>query len=190
VIVNLDAWQGHDAVVTQDRVVALVQAARDAGGQVSALVVDEVGLGGPVLDHLRKAMPWCNIVGFHSGRPARDNIYNNRRSELWLRVKRQWFDSDRARLPYHRQLRTDLLSPTYGFNSSSKLQVERKEQLERRGIESPDWADAVLMSWASEWHLDPVEPGAVGPGQDPEVLENLVPLDEGQGPYQAFPGWA
>lgn len=190
VLVAMDAWQGHDAVSTQDRVLALVGAVRDSGAQVAALVVDEVGLGGPVMDNLRQKAPWLNIVGFHSGRPAKDHIYANRRAELWLRVKRTWFDSDRARLPYHKDLRADLLAPTYGFNTSSKLQVERKEQLERRGVESPDFADAALMTWATEWGYEEPPPTPPGANQDPMALENLLPTESADSPFEALPGWA
>lgn len=190
VIVSMEAWQGHDATVTQDRVVALIGSVRDSGAPIGALVVDETGLGGPVLDHLRRAMPWCTMVGFNGGRAARDGIYANRRSEAYLRVRRTWFDQDAVRLPYHRQLRADLLAPTYGFNATSKLQVERKEQLERRGVESPDYGDAVLMAFVNDWTQD--APQLVEPtrDQDPSILEELVPKDEGENPFEALPGWA
>ena len=45
-----------------------------------ALVVDEVGLGGPVMDRLQQA--GVPVFGFHSGKPARDSIYTSRRSEM------------------------------------------------------------------------------------------------------------
>ena len=62
--------------------------------------------------------------------------------------------------------------PLYHRLSSGKIALERKEEMRRRGIKSPDWADALALSYCP---LSTPPPAAAGgsayapmPGPDPD----------------------
>jgi hypothetical protein len=42
----------------------------------------------------------------------------------------------------------ELTAPTYTFTSTGKLQVESKADMKKRGLRSPDLADAFLLTFA------------------------------------------
>lgn len=169
VIEDVKAWVGQDAEKTQDEVVALWKATG-----ATAVIIDEVGIGGPILDGLtRRGVP---VYGYHSGKPAKDNVYRNRRAELWMRARREWFETDKARLPAHDQLRRDLLGARYRFDASFKILLDAKRDMDQ----SPDFADAVLMSFAYSWETEETAPpnsGEVGRDTNPlpgEGAEDLL----------------
>lgn len=171
VIEDIKAWVGQDTKRTEDEIVVLWKATG-----ASAVIVDEVGIGGPLIDGLmRRGLP---VYGYHSGRPARDNIYKNRRAELWMRVRREWFETDKARLPKHDQLRRDLLGAQYKFDAAFRILLEAKRDMDA----SPDFADAVLMAFAADWELaeeTPRGPLPWGVDPNPMTLEAEDPLPEG-----------
>ncbi|HEX4373924.1 MAG TPA: hypothetical protein VHZ50_11530, partial [Puia sp.] len=45
-------------------------------------------------------------------------------------------------------LHADLCSIRYKFDSKTRLQLERKEDMKKRGIRSPDEADALALTFA------------------------------------------
>ena len=53
-------------------------------------------------------------------------------------------------IPKDDALLAELVSPKYKFTSSGKMQIESKEQMRKRGLPSPDRADAVCLTFASE----------------------------------------
>ncbi len=141
VVTKIDHWSGLDTMMT---VGLIVQAWRETEAQW--VIVDEVGLGGPVVDRLLELE--VPVVGFHSGRVASDKaLYGNRRAEGWFRL-RQLLEGGGLLLPEHEDLRADLVEPRYQVNSAGKIMVEKKEDLRRRGVQSPDFADALVMSLA------------------------------------------
>jgi hypothetical protein len=45
-------------------------------------------------------------------------------------------------------MEVDLTDPEYGFSSKSQIQLERKEDMKRRGFASPDLGDCIAMTFA------------------------------------------
>jgi len=60
---------------------------------------------------------------------------------------REWLRT--GSIPADQTLIDGLVSPEYGFNRQNKLQIESKNDMKRRGIESPDEADALAQSFAT-----------------------------------------
>jgi len=113
------------------------------------VVVDEVGIGAGVVDRLRQ-LKYGNIVSsFNGGAVSIDKkMYVNRRAETWGIMREAL--RERIDLPDHRQLINDLSAPEYGFSSKQQLQLEKKEDMRRRGLSSPDFGDALAMTYAVE----------------------------------------
>ncbi len=159
------SWSGLETMET----VGLIRVAATQY-EPAIIVVDEVGVGAGVLDRLVELD--YPALGFHSGRTAQNRaLFGNRRSEHWWHL-RERFEADTIRLPPDdgspdiQQTRTDLTAPTYKIASTGRIQVERKEEMEARGVDSPDFADAIAMCFI----LD--EEGAE---TEPEPLDNVDP---------------
>jgi hypothetical protein len=75
--------------------------------------------------------------------PAR---YNNKRTEMWCQV-RDWLKAGGA-IPLDDHLRSDLIGPTYRLTSGSALMLESKEDMNKRGLPSPDDGDALALTFA------------------------------------------
>lgn len=123
--------------------------------------VDDVGVGGGVTDILLgngvTVLPLlAGVAGVErlpNGRPR----FVNARSEWWWTMREalagpsgtgedSWLDLD----PDDDELAAQLLAPRYRLNRHGQIEVESKDQLKARGVDSPDRADAVIMSLVLE----------------------------------------
>ena len=81
--------------------------------------------------------------------PSMRGQYINLRAELWFRMK-EFLEARDCKLPKDESLFSELVSPRYSFSSTGKLKVESKQDMKKRGLPSPDRADAVILTLASE----------------------------------------
>ena len=87
------------------------------------------------------------VFEFHGGATPRDGAaYFNRRAEVWG-LMRDALNAD-MELPDDPELEADLTGPQYGFSSKQQIQLERKEDMKKRGMASPDCGDMVAMTFA------------------------------------------
>lgn len=108
-----------------------------------ALVVDGDGLGAGVVDHLRLRGYQC--FEFHGGEAPRDaDMYFNRRSEVWG-LMREWLAT--AAIDDDPVLAQQLTGPQYGLSAKGQIQLESKKDMKARGVESPDRADWLAMTF-------------------------------------------
>lgn len=124
---------------------AILQVARTVkvGGAAPLLVVDDVGVGGGVVDRLRELREY-RVVAFNGGARARQREeYPNRRSESWFAFAEKLPELD---LDPDEQLAADLVAPRYWLDSHGRRVVEPKAETKKRLGRSPDRADAVLMA--------------------------------------------
>jgi hypothetical protein len=59
---------------------------------------------------------------------------------------REWLKT--GSIPNDADLRSQLVGPTYTFNLKSEIILEKKEDMRKRGLESPDIADALALTFA------------------------------------------
>jgi hypothetical protein len=124
---------------------------RAADLKARAIFVDEGGLGAGVVDRLRQlGVPGVHGVNFGSraGGWAPDGatpLYANKRAEMWGAVK-AWLEQ--GALPDDPELAQDLTGVEYGYDARSAIQLERKEDMKRRGLASPDIGDALALTFA------------------------------------------
>ncbi len=72
----------------------------------------------------------------------------NRRAEMWM-ASRDWLDQPGgADIPDSDRLQADACGPGYKYDSNSRVQLEKKEEMRRRGVPSPDEWDAVVLTFA------------------------------------------
>jgi hypothetical protein len=113
----------------------------------AATFVDGIGVGAGVVDRLR--MLNYEIIEVNAGVKASDeDTYFNKRAEMWDRV-RIWL-RDGADIPDDAELRQALIGIEYSFDGKELMRMERKQDMKRRGLESPDEGDAICLTFAEE----------------------------------------
>ena len=110
-------------------------------------MVDAIGLGAGVSDRLQELGLPAVAVNV-SELPALALKYSNLRAELWYET-RSWFEARDVVIPDDQRLIQQLTAPTYQFTSGGKLKVESKDSMKKRGMPSPDVADALVLTFAS-----------------------------------------
>ena len=69
------------------------------------------------------------------------------RDELWWRA-REWLAARDSKLADDDALIAELTAPRYEIVSSGKIKIESKDEMKRRGLRSPDLADAFVLTFA------------------------------------------
>ena len=112
------------------------------------ICIDVIGIGAGVVDRLHEQdLP---ILGVNvSETPSTTGRYARLRDELWVRCK-EWLAGRNVRLPGHERLRDDLVMPRYQFLSDGRLQVESKNSMRARGLQSCDYADALNLTFCQQ----------------------------------------
>ena len=115
----------------------------------------DAGRGEGVIDRLHQL--GHAVVGVNFGGSPTKPQFVNKRGEMWHDMN-QWLRAGGA-IPNHAQLKIELCAPTYSYaNAANKFELESKDDLRKRGLPSPDIADALALTFAY-----PVAPSR-GPG--------------------------
>jgi hypothetical protein len=72
--------------------------------------------------------------------------YANKRAEIWGAM-RAWLKSGGA-IPPNPELASQLTNVQYGFNVQNAIVLEKKEDMKKRGLSSPDIADALALTFS------------------------------------------
>ena len=147
VITEIKSWRGLDLMQTVGRVMAEYEALAPSA-RPSEILVDSIGVGSGVVDRLRELGAPVRGVNVAES-PSMGETYNNLRTELWFKTK-AWLEDRSCKLPQDDELLADLTGIRYSFTSSGKMAAESKDQMRRRGLRSPDLADAVCLTMASD----------------------------------------
>lgn len=121
--------------------------------KVDAVFVDGVGIGAGVVDRLRQLGREVFDVqsgGKPSGFLQEPFKVKNKRAEMWTAM-RGWLSI--GAIPDDPELEADLTNIEYGYDADNALQLERVEDLKKRGLSSPDNATALALTFA-----EPVAP--------------------------------
>jgi hypothetical protein len=121
---------------------------------VAAIFIDGGGVGGGVVDRCRQI--GLNVTevqfGARSDRPPIGNDraigYANKRAEIWGAM-RDWLPG--GAIDNDPELIADLTGIEYGYvlrDGRDAIQLERKEDMRRRGLASPDNGDALALTFA------------------------------------------
>lgn len=147
IITEVKRWRGLDLMQLVGAIKAEYESEEPEDRPLN-IYVDSIGLGSGVVDRLREmGLPAVGINVSES--PAMKNAYINLRGELWGKMK-NWLEQRNCVLPKDDDLLADLTAPRYTFNSSGRLRVESKEEMKKRGLASPDLADACILTLAGD----------------------------------------
>jgi len=116
--------------------------------KVNRVVVDVIGIGAGVADRLNEL--GYTVNEFNSAERAEDSDrFKNKRAEMWDGL-RQRFINEEISIPNDETMIGQLSNLKYKYDSAGKLLVEGKEDIKKRGLKSPDCADALAMCYYPE----------------------------------------
>jgi hypothetical protein len=142
----------------------------DAGGPNAGGVIDQLRLLNP-----QDEPGACPIFEINFGSKTKDMTalisgenrvrVANKRAQMWQKLK-TWLS--RGVLPepdndpdsIAQRIRDDLIGPEYSYDASQAIILEKKEHMKERGLPSPDYGDALALTFAED----------VAPRQVPEYL--------------------
>jgi hypothetical protein len=147
VITELRTWRNLDLMQLTGAIKAEYDGALPSQRPMD-IYVDSIGLGSGVVDRLRELKLPAQGINV-SETPAMAGTYANLRAELWGKFK-GWLEVRGCKLPKDDQLLAELTAVRYTFTSSGKLLLEPKDAMRKRGLSSPDMADAVVLTMAGD----------------------------------------
>lgn len=130
----------------------------EAGGYLDEFVgIDSMGNGATAVNELRKRDRWIRALGSHSDnqqyqhyhRDGEDEEYDTQRAQMWWWLARDLQNGSIA-LPPNRKLAMQLTTVQWEPRNG-KIWVETKRDLKKRGVASPNEADAVVYgNWVRD----------------------------------------
>jgi hypothetical protein len=140
-IVEATSFRGLDTMQLAGRVAEAMARLRPDG-----VMVDGGGVGAGVVDRLRQL--GHRVTDVNAGAQAQDDgRHANLRAEMWSRM-RDWLKGGGSLANAAPELIDDLGGPDYGFDAKGRLRLESKEDMKSRGVASPDWGDALALTFA------------------------------------------
>jgi hypothetical protein len=161
----IDSWRDKNTVQAVRKFIRL---ARELGLNASQCWGDADGLGNPMVDFFHEEH--FRINSFRGGvpsdvEPGEDRVYSNTISEVWIlgcrKIAKGLVDVGELDPITQRQLTTRFLE----WDSRGCLRAEPKPDMVKRGVKSPDRADALLGAIMCGAHMS----GAI----TAETVENM-----------------
>ena len=142
------AWQGKDTMQTTGHVKHKYDALPESQRPVEILI-DSVGVGGGVADRLIELGLPARAVNVGEAPALKPDQFVNLRAELWWTM-REWLEQKNCKIPNHDKLIKELAAVRIKhYTSAGKMQVESKDDMKARRERSPDFADALMLTFAS-----------------------------------------
>jgi phage terminase large subunit len=148
VTMPLISWGGQDTMKTVGFMVNRYRECQP-GAEPSQILVDVIGIGAGVVDRLGELGLPVVAVNVAEVPAMESSMCDRLRDELWWKGHQELL-AHRCSLPPDPELKRQLSQPTYDHKSDGTLQIESKKSMRKRGLGSPDKADAWLMTFAGD----------------------------------------
>ena len=123
---------------------------------IDATFVDAGGPGAGVIDQLKRL--GHEPISIYFGGKSYKKQYLNKRAEMWGDM-RDWLKGG-ADIPDENELGEELGGIEYHMTLKGQIQLEKKELMKKRGLSSPDSADALALTFAQPvYKYNPLERG-------------------------------
>ena len=107
--------------------------------------VDVIGVGAGIVDRLDEQ--GVRVYGINvAEKPRQDRFCANLRAEGYQNLARR-FRERRIRIPRDTELISELSTLRYRYDSRGRLLIQSKDAMRKRGIASPDKADALMLAF-------------------------------------------
>jgi phage terminase large subunit len=172
IVFSMDEWRGQDVIYSADKV---YQDALEAN--IDKVVFDSIGVGAGVKAQFSRKKGRIQTVGFNAGgkvykpeslyMPGKKNkdMFANIKAQAWWIVRDRFYKTWRAvehgdKYPADElisldggikdidYLKAELSRPQVDYDQNGRVKVESKKDMKKRGIPSPNRADALIMAFA------------------------------------------
>lgn len=188
VVTDMQQWRGQDVIYSADKVYLYAQEQN-----IDRIVYDNIGVGAGVKAQFRRKNGKVQTLGFNAGgavyKPDAKYTDDKKNCDMFANIKAQawWMVRDRFyktwRAVHHgdsypedqlislssslhelEYLTAELSRPQVDYDQNGRVKVESKKDMKKRGIPSPNRADALVMAFA------PVQGGL---NINPKILSGL-----------------
>jgi len=141
-------WWGKDTMQT----VGIVKAEWDKATEhdrPQAINVDVIGIGAGVVDRLKEmGLPavGVNVAETEAVNENDERQFSRLRDQLWWQG-REWLEARDCKLADDDETIAELTTPVYSILSNGRIKVEGKDEMKKRGVKSPNRADAWLLTF-------------------------------------------
>lgn len=158
--IRLSGEESRDSMRLADKLVQVLNTSY--GGIRPTMAFVDGALGGAIVDRCRQ-LGYRHVVEINFAGKALDPHYANMRAYMWSRM-RDWLEH--GAIDPSPQLEIDLTGPCYHLNHHDHLVLESKDDMKKRGLDSPDSGDALALTFAQP--VDPLnKPPQNQPNRDP-----------------------
>jgi hypothetical protein len=133
-----DTWKLKSTMETVGRIVEMTRT-----WALDQVVIDDTGVGGGVTDRLTELR--IPVVPFIGAEKAVNELYTNKRSEAFFRLK-EMFGQKTLKILRDVALQSQLISIKYKYMSNGRKAIVGKDEMRKDGLKSPDRADALAMA--------------------------------------------
>lgn len=141
-----ESWGQKDAVYTAGRISDFV-----VTHTLDACTIDGDGLGGPIYDNVKELISNSSkLCEFNGGSPATDSKhYANIKTEIYFTIKhlaeKNWIQIQ------NQEIINELSTIAYRYDRRGRKIIVPKDEMRKKGIPSPNFADAFMMAvWLSK----------------------------------------
>lgn len=149
---NIKFWNNKDSkelaqLVIEEYVIT------DDNYKPSEICVDVIGIGSGVYDRLCEFVKDMGLsvlitpVNTGTSSLMDEHLHLNYKVDLWTQC-RDWFVKRNTSVPDQVDFKEQLCSVGYKYTTNGKLRMQSKEELMNEGIDSPDLADAFVLTFA------------------------------------------
>lgn len=172
VVTDMQQWRGQDVIYSADKVYLYAQEQ-----DIDRIVYDNIGVGAGVKAQFRRKNGKVQTLGFNAGgavykpdakytddKKNRD-MFANIKAQAWWMVRDRFYKTWRAvhhgdsypedqlislssSLHELEYLKAELSRPRVDYDNNGRVKVESKKDMAKRGIPSPNRADALIMAFA------------------------------------------
>jgi hypothetical protein len=114
------------------------------GRKIHTMFIDSAGISGAVGARLRQ-LGHSNVIEVNFGADSPDQHYAYMRDYMWGKMK-EWLLV--GAIDAHPGLEVDLSGPGYSLDKRVRVKLESKEEMKKRGLDSPDDGDALALTFA------------------------------------------
>lgn len=116
---------------------------------ISKLFIDYGGGGWEIAGMLREAGYNDRVEVVNFGSKSISDAYFNKRAEMYGELRKWLYDKQEPpSIPDDDSLHADITATTFGYDSKSRIKLERKAEIKKRLMRSPDSADALALTFA------------------------------------------
>ncbi len=133
----------RDSAVMVVKLAEMLNATYD-GRKIHTMFIDSAGISGAVGARLRQ-LGHANVIEVNFGADSPDAHYANMRAYMWGKMK-EWLLS--GAIDGSPELEADLCGPGYTLNNKVQVRLESKDDMKKRGVDSPDDGDALSLTFA------------------------------------------